>query len=93
VYSMPRIKLTKRAIDALPSPPTDVVYWDACPYRKPKQLTEARESVDSSIDERSLQADLVRLDRAVPAARCVGSDCDYIPPGRHSTLVPFGQRQ
>ena len=25
---MPRIKLTKSAIDALPSPPTDVVYWD-----------------------------------------------------------------
>jgi Arm DNA-binding domain len=25
---MPRIKLTKSAIDALPSPPSDVVYWD-----------------------------------------------------------------
>src|SRR3954452_16417562 len=25
---MPRIKLTKSAIDAMPSPPTDVVYWD-----------------------------------------------------------------
>src|SRR5437016_12554590 len=44
-----------------------------CPYRKPKQLTDARESVDSPIDERSLQIDLVRSDRAVPAAGRVGS--------------------
>ena len=35
-----------------------------CPYRKPKQLTDARESVDSPIDERSLQIDLVRPDWA-----------------------------
>ena len=29
---MPRIKLTKSAIDALPTPSSDVVYWDAaCP--------------------------------------------------------------
>src|SRR5712671_6971074 len=26
--SMPRIKLTKSAIDALPAPSSDVVYWD-----------------------------------------------------------------
>src|SRR5258705_12772144 len=26
---MPRIKLTKSAIDALPCPPSDAVYWDA----------------------------------------------------------------
>jgi hypothetical protein len=26
---MPRIKLTKSAIDALPTPLSDVVYWDA----------------------------------------------------------------
>src|SRR4249919_3591721 len=26
---MPRIRLTKSAIDTLPSPATDVVYWDA----------------------------------------------------------------
>jgi hypothetical protein len=25
---MPRIKLTKTAIDALPTPPKDTVYWD-----------------------------------------------------------------
>src|SRR6476469_5534593 len=29
VPSMPRIKLTKSAIDALPTPSSDVVYWDA----------------------------------------------------------------
>jgi hypothetical protein len=29
---VPRIKLSKSAIDALPTPATDVVYWDAgCP--------------------------------------------------------------
>jgi hypothetical protein len=39
----------------------------------PKQPTDARESVDSPIDEQSLQIDLVRLDRAVPAAGWVGS--------------------
>src|SRR6195256_5377803 len=43
------------------------------PTANQKQLTDPRESVYSSIDERSLQVDLVRLDRAVPAARCVGS--------------------
>src|SRR5947208_4855944 len=48
-------------------------YLVSCPYRKLKQLTGARESVDSPIDERSLQIDLVRLDRAVPAAGRVRS--------------------
>jgi hypothetical protein len=38
-----------------------------------KQLTDAHETVDSSLDERSLQVDLVRLDRAVPVVGCVGS--------------------
>src|SRR5262245_2444360 len=29
---MPRINLTKSAIDALPTPPQDIVYWDrGCP--------------------------------------------------------------
>jgi Arm DNA-binding domain len=29
---MPRLRLTKSAIDALPTPKSDVVYWDAgCP--------------------------------------------------------------
>jgi hypothetical protein len=31
------------------------------PTAKPKQLTDARESVDSPTDERSLQIDLVRV--------------------------------
>jgi hypothetical protein len=26
---MPRVKLTKTVIDALPTPPSDIVYWDA----------------------------------------------------------------
>src|SRR6266567_8272001 len=44
-----------------------------CPYRKPKMLTRTRESVDSSLDERSFQTDLVWLDRTVPVAGCVRS--------------------
>ena len=43
------------------------------PTANPKQLTDIRESVDSSIDERSLQVDLVCIDPAVPVAGCVGS--------------------
>jgi hypothetical protein len=39
--------------------PVWVLIGGGCPYRKPKQLTEARESVDSSIDERSLPAQSV----------------------------------
>src|SRR6476661_4114175 len=27
---MPRIRLTKSAIDSLPTPKSDLVYWDAC---------------------------------------------------------------
>jgi FtsZ-interacting cell division protein YlmF len=42
-------------------------------YRKPKTADDARESVDSLIDGRSLQVDLVRLDRTVPVAGCVAS--------------------
>jgi hypothetical protein len=42
------------------------------PTANPKQLTDTRESVDSAIDERSLPIDLVRVDRAVPVAGCVG---------------------
>src|SRR5262249_28101088 len=43
------------------------------PTANPKQLTGPRESVDSPIDGRSLQIDLVRLDRGVPTAGRVGS--------------------
>src|SRR6266700_481030 len=56
----------------------------------PKQLTHAHEPVDSYIDERSLQADLVRLDRAVPAAGCVGSrnPCSSTPAQRPAAQIP-----
>ena len=46
---------------------------DGVPTANPKQLTDARESVDSLIDERSLQIDLVRLDRAVPSENKIHS--------------------
>jgi len=38
------------------------------PTANSKQLTDARESVDSSLDGRSFQVDLVRIDRDVPVA-------------------------
>jgi hypothetical protein len=65
--------------------PETLVRWHRAGFRRlslpqtQKQLTDARESVDSSIDERSLQVDLVRLDRAVPVAGCVGSRNPYPP--------------
>ena len=43
------------------------------PTANPRQLTDDGESVDSSLDERSLQFALVHLDRAVPIAGRVGS--------------------
>src|SRR5262249_29867980 len=43
----------------------------AVPTANWRQLTDALESVDSSLDEGSLQVDLVRLDRAVPIVGCV----------------------
>jgi integrase len=40
---MPRIKLTKSSIDALPTPSTDVVYWDAgCPGFRVKVTPKGR---------------------------------------------------
>jgi hypothetical protein len=61
-----------------------------CPTANPKQLTDARESVDSSIDERSLQVDLVRLDWAVPVARRVGSrnSCTSAPAQCPAAQIP-----
>src|SRR5262249_53840758 len=63
-----------------------------CPYRKPKpkQLTDARESIDSPIDERSLQIDLVRLDRGVPAAGRAGSrnPCSSTPAQYPAAQMP-----
>jgi hypothetical protein len=43
------------------------------PTANPRQLTDDGESVDSSLDERSLQFALVHLDWAVPIAGRVGS--------------------
>src|SRR5712671_3145654 len=64
------------------------------PTANPKQLTDARESVDSSIDERSLQVDLVRLDRAVPLAGCVGSrnSCTSASAQRPAAQIPESSR-
>ena len=44
-----------------------------CPYRKPKTADRDGESADPRPDERSLQIDLVHLDRTVPVASCLGS--------------------
>ena len=62
----------------------------AVPTANPNQLTDARESVDSPIDERSLQIDLVRLDRAVPVAGCVGSrnPCSSTPAQHPAAQIP-----
>jgi transposase InsO family protein len=48
------------------------------PTANPKQLTDARESLDSPIDERSLQIDLVRLDRAAQATRVALGSIDRL---------------
>ena len=60
------------------------------PTANPKQLTDARESVDSPIDERSLQIDLVRLDRAVPATGRVRSrkPCPSASAQRAAAQIP-----
>jgi hypothetical protein len=50
----------------------DYVLANPCPYRKTKTADRNRESADTAPDERSLQVDLVRLDRTVPVAGCVG---------------------
>src|SRR5262249_5442331 len=48
------------------------------------------ESVDSPMDERFLQIDLVRLDRAVPVASCVGSrnPCPSASAQRAAAQIP-----
>src|SRR5438128_3664952 len=82
-------EMTIAGIDDIPS---DLAASSRCPYRKPKpkQLTDARESVDSPIDERSLQIDLVRLDRAVPAAGRAGSrnPCSSTPATYPAAQMP-----
>src|SRR5438477_10596823 len=46
---------------------------DRCPYRKPKTVTASANRLIHAPDERSLQIDLVRFDRTVPIAGCIGS--------------------
>ena len=48
-------------------------FWMGVRTANPKQPTDIRELVDSPIDERSLPIDLVRPDRTVLVAGCVGS--------------------
>ena len=47
--------------------------FNSCPYRKPKTADRDRESLILAPDERSLQVDLVWLDRTAPVAGCLGS--------------------
>ena len=47
--------------------------FSRCPYRKLKGLTATANRLILAADERSLQIDLVRLDRTVQVAGCVGS--------------------
>src|SRR5712672_1662551 len=46
---------------------------EVVPTANPKRLTAAANRLILAPDERSLQVDLVRLDRTVPVADCVGS--------------------
>jgi len=64
------------------------------PTANPKQLTGPRESVDSPIDGRSLQNDLVRLDRGVPTAGRVGSrkPCPSPSAQRAAAQIPEASR-
>ena len=43
------------------------------PTANPKRLTATANRLILARDERSLQVDLVRLDRTVPVAGCIGS--------------------
>jgi hypothetical protein len=65
----------------------DYVLANPCPYRKTKTADRNRESADTAPDERSLQVDLVRLDRTVPVAGCVGGGD---PGGRHPAASSNG---
>ena len=49
---MPRIKLTKSAIDALPCPPSDVVYWDAASPGFGVKVTPKGRKAEASFDVR-----------------------------------------
>jgi hypothetical protein len=55
-----------------------------------KRLTATANRLILVPDERSLQVDLVRLDRTVPAAGCVGSrdPCPSTPTQRAAAQIP-----
>src|ERR1700720_847901 len=76
---------------------TKIAQRDGCPYRKLKTADRERESADTRSDERSLQVDLVRLDRTVPVAGYVGSrdPCPSTPTQRAAAQIPeaIGVRQ
>src|SRR5216684_4283609 len=67
------------------------------PTANPKRLTETANRLILSPDERSLQVDLVRLDRTIRAAGCVGSrdPCPATPTQRAAAQISeaFGVRQ
>src|SRR2546430_17586766 len=60
------------------------------PTANPKRLTATANRLILAPDERSLQVDLVRLDRTVPAAGCVGSrgPCPSTSTQRAAAQIP-----
>jgi hypothetical protein len=60
------------------------------PPANPRQLTATANRLILAPDERSLQIDLVRLDRTVPVAGCVGSrdPCPSTPTQRAAAQIP-----
>ena len=63
------------------------------PTANPKPLTAIANRLILAPDERSLQIDLVRLDRTVPVAGCVGSrdPCPSTPTQRAAAQIPEGR--
>src|ERR1700730_9649025 len=60
------------------------------PTANPKRLTATANRLILAPDERSLQVDLVRLDRTVPAAGCVGrrGPCPSTSTQRAAAQIP-----
>ena len=51
---MPRVKLTKTVIDALPTPSNDIVYWDTgCPGFGVKVTPKGRKVLSYCIERRA----------------------------------------
>jgi hypothetical protein len=53
-----------------------------------KRLTATANRLILALDERSMQVDLVRRDRAVPVTDCVGDPCPSTPTQRAAAQVP-----